>query len=78
MSSTKISLKSNELDPQKAIHNKLVVPPRPRRSSRIFHHPERFMDIEEAFLMGNRGHGDDPSTFDKAMFDIDFEKWLMQ
>ena len=33
-------------------------------------------DIEEAFLVGDRGHGDDPSTFDEAMSDIDSEKWL--
>ena len=26
--------------------------------------------------MGDRGHDDDPSTFDEAMSDINFEKWL--
>ena len=26
--------------------------------------------------MGDKGHGDDPNTFDEVMFDIDLEKWL--
>ena len=26
--------------------------------------------------MGDESHGDDPSTFDEMMSDIDFEKWL--
>ena len=26
--------------------------------------------------MGDRGHGDDPNTFDEVISDIDFEKWL--
>ena len=26
--------------------------------------------------MGDKDHDDDPNTFDKAMSDIDFEKWL--
>ena len=26
--------------------------------------------------MRDRGHGDDPSIFDKVMFEIDSEKWL--
>ena len=33
-------------------------------------------DVEEVFLMGDGGHGDDPSIFDEVMSDIDFEKWL--
>ena len=33
-------------------------------------------DVEEVFLMRDRDHGDDPSTFDEVMSDIDFEKWL--
>ena len=33
-------------------------------------------DVEEAFLIGDGGHGDDPSTFDEAMSDMNFEKWL--
>ena len=26
--------------------------------------------------MGDKGHGDDPNTFDEAMSDIDSKKWL--
>ena len=26
--------------------------------------------------MGDKGHGDDPNTFDEVIFDIDSEKWL--
>ena len=26
--------------------------------------------------MGDKGHGDDPNTFDEAISDIDSEKWL--
>ena len=33
-------------------------------------------DVEEAFLVEHEGHGDDPSSFDKMMSNIDFEKWL--
>ena len=33
-------------------------------------------DVKEAFLIKDRGHDDDPSTFDEVMTDIDFEKWL--
>ena len=31
-------------------------------------------NVEEAFLIGDGGHGDDPSTFGEAMSDIDFKK----
>ena len=33
-------------------------------------------DIEEAFLVRDGGHGNDPSTFDETMSDIDFKKQL--
>ena len=33
-------------------------------------------DVEEAFLVGDGGHGDDPSIFDETISDIDSEKWL--
>ena len=33
-------------------------------------------EVKEIFLMGDRGRGDDPNTFDEVMPDIDFEKWL--
>ena len=32
--------------------------------------------VKEIFLMEDKGHEDDPNTFDEAMFDIDFKKWL--
>ena len=33
-------------------------------------------DIEEIFFMEDKGHGDDPNTFDKVMSNINFKKWL--
>ena len=33
-------------------------------------------DIKKIFLMRDRGHSDDPTTFNEMMSDIDFEKWL--
>ena len=33
-------------------------------------------DVEKAFFMGDRSHGDDLNIFDETMSDIDFEKWL--
>ena len=33
-------------------------------------------DVEEAFLIEDGSHGDDPSTFDETMSDIDSDKWL--
>ena len=32
--------------------------------------------IKEIFFMGDRGHDDDPNTFDEMMSDINFEKQL--
>ena len=33
-------------------------------------------DVEEIFLMKDKGHGDDPNTYDEAMSDIIFKKQL--
>ena len=56
-------------------------PPPPHRSKRVFRPSERYLgtileDVQEMFLVGNGVHGDDPKTYNKAMSDIDFEKWL--
>ena len=53
-----------------------VVPPSPRRWSRIFHPPKRYLDIltedvEEASLMGDRDHRDDSKIYNEAMLDVD-------
>ena len=58
-----------------------VIPPPPCRSSRISHHLERYLgflieDLEEAFLMRDRDIKNDLETYDEAMLDIDFEKWM--
>ena len=34
-------------------------------------------EVKKIFFMRDRGHTDDPNTFDKAMSDIDFKKWLV-
>ena len=62
----------------KPIH---TLPPPPRRSKRIFRPPERYLgtiseDVEKMFLIGNGVHGDDPKTYNKAISNIDSEKWL--
>ena len=33
-------------------------------------------EVKEIFFIKDRGHTDDPNTFDEMMPDIDFEKWL--
>ena len=33
-------------------------------------------EVKKIFLIKNRDHNDDPNIFNKAMFDINFEKWL--
>ena len=33
-------------------------------------------EVKKIFLMKDKGHGDDPNTFNEVMSDIDFEKWL--
>ena len=33
-------------------------------------------EVKKIFLIGDKGHSDDPNTFDKRMSDIDFEKQL--
>ena len=62
-------------------NNELVVPPPPYRSSMVFHPPKRYLgmlaeEVKKIFLIGDKGHGDDPKIYDKAMSDIDSEKWL--
>ena len=32
--------------------------------------------VKKIFLIGDKDHSDDLSTFDEVMSDIDFEKWL--
>ena len=56
-----------------------MVPPPPRRSSRVFHPLERYLgiiseDVEKVFLTENGRHGDNPKIYDKVISDIDSEK----
>ena len=32
--------------------------------------------VKKIFYMRDKSHDDNPNTFDEAMSDIDFEKWL--
>ena len=32
--------------------------------------------VKKIFLMRDKGHGDDPNTFNEMISDINFEKWL--
>ena len=45
------------------------------------HPSERYLDIltedlEKAFFMGDRDIRNDPKTYDEAMLNVDFEKWI--
>ena len=56
-----------------------MVPPPSRRSSRIFHPPERYLgilieDLEEVFLVEDRDIRNDSKIYDEVMLDIDSEK----
>ncbi len=71
------------MDPIEPIHTEPVhvVPPPPRRSSRVSHPSDRYLgmleeDTKKMFLMEDRKHIQDPKTYDEAISDIDSEKWL--
>ena len=77
----KVSEEPGAIDPQESIVYERVVdvPLTPRRSSRVFRPLERYIGIltekvKKIFLMGDRGHTNDPNTFDEVMSDIDFKK----
>ena len=77
----KVSQEPKAIDPQEPVVHEQVVDVLlpPRSSSRIFRYPERYMgmlteEVKISFLMGDKDHGDDPNTFDKAMYNIDSEK----
>ena len=77
----KVFEEQRAMDPQEPIIYELVidVPPPPYRSSRIFRPFERHMGmltkkVKKIFLIGDKGHGDNPNTFDKTISDIDSEK----
>ena len=58
-----------------------MIPFPPQRSSRVFHPLERYLDIlpedlEEAFLVGDRDIRNNLKTYNEAMLDIDFKKWM--
>ena len=51
------------------------------KSTRTFYPPKIYLgiiieDVKKMFLTSNGVYGDDPKTYDEAMSDIDFEKWL--
>ena len=33
-------------------------------------------EVKKIFFMEDKGHGDDPNTFDETMSNINYEKWL--
>ena len=77
----KVSEEQRAIDPQEPIiHEPVVdVPLPPHRSSEFFRPSERYMgmlmeEVKKIFFIGDRGHSDDPNTFDEAMSVIDFEK----
>ena len=71
-------MKSEEPIQSKPIH---TLPPLPRKSSRVFYPPKRYLgiiseDVEKKFLIENEVHTDDLKTYNEAKSDIDSEKWL--
>ena len=72
-------MEPNQIEPIQSLS------PPPRRSKRIFHPPERYLDtisekvekkVEKMFLIGNGVRGDDPKIYNEVILDIDSEKWL--
>ena len=58
-----------------------MIPPPPRRSSRVSHPTERYLGIstenlEEAFLVGDTDIRNDPKTYDEAILDVDSKKLM--
>ena len=58
-----------------------VIPPPPRKSSKISYPLERYLgilleDLEKAFFVRDRDIRNDPKTYDEAMLDINSEKWI--
>ena len=54
-------------------------PSPPRKSSRVFCPPERYLgivteDVKKMFLTKNGVHDDDPKIYNEVILDIDFEK----
>ncbi|PKI60628.1 hypothetical protein CRG98_018978 [Punica granatum] len=45
------------------------------RSSRVTYPPARYLNIHES-VQGLFDHGDDPTTYDEAISDIDSSRWL--
>ena len=79
----KVSEEQRALEPEEPIQFEPIhtLPPPPCKSSRIFHPPKRYLgiileDVEEIFLTKNEVHGDNTKTYNKAISDIDSEKWL--
>ena len=58
-----------------------MIPPLPRRSSRVSHPPGRYLgilteDLEEAFLVGDKKIRNNLKTYDEAMLDVDVGKYV--
>ena len=56
-----------------------MIPPPPRRLSKIFHPLERYLgilteDLEEVFLVGDKDIRNDFKIYDEAMLDVDSKK----
>ena len=71
-SSKRVSKEHRVQEPKPSNKPVDVIPPPSHRSSRVFHPPERYLDIltedlEEAFLIGDRDIRNDPKTYDEVM-----------
>ena len=58
-----------------------IIPPLPRKSSRVSHPPKRYLailteDLEKAFFVRDRDIRNDFKTYNEAMLDVDSEKWM--
>ena len=78
-SERKIQSEESVSEEQRVIEPKEPIPP--RRSTRISHPLERYMDmleedVEKIFLVDDVDHIDDFKIYDETISDIDFKKWL--
>ena len=56
-----------------------VITPTPRRTSRVSRPPERYgflHDMQELHVHEKSIHDDDPTTYEKALYDKDSSRWI--
>ena len=80
-SSKRVSKEHRVQEPKPSNKPVDVIPPPSHKSSRVPRPPERYLgilteDLEKALLVGDRNIRNNLKTYNEAMLDIDFEKWI--